>query len=65
MLCEATVLTGQTKEVFNELNKEFSNHDTNFAGQAKEYLQIQKPASIVKLVKNNIEDRFQETCVER
>ena len=53
------------QEIFNELNKEFRNHNTSFTEQAKEYLKIQEPSSIVKLAKKNIEDQFQETCLER
>ena len=64
-LFEAAALKDRTKEIFNKLNKEFRNHNTSFAEQAKEYLNIQKPSSIVGLVKKNIEDQFQETCVER
>ena len=64
-LCQATVLKDRTKEIFNELNKEFRNHNTSFTKQAKEYLKSQKPSSIVKLATKNIEDQFQETCVER
>ena len=64
-LCQATVLKDRTKEIFNELNKEFRNHNTSFTEQAKEYLKIQKPSSIVKLAQKNIEDQFQETCVEK
>ena len=54
-----------SKEIVNELNKEFRNYNTSFAEQAKECLKIQKPSSIVRLAKKNIEDQFQETCVER
>ena len=64
-LFEATALKDRTKEIFNELNKEFRNHNTSLAKQAKEYLKTQKPSSIVRLAKKNIEDQFQETCVER
>ena len=64
-LFEAAAFKDRTKEIFNKLNKEFRNHNTSFAEQAKEYLNIQKPSSIVRLAKKNIEDQFQETCVER
>ena len=64
-LFEAAALKDRTKEIFNKLNKEFRNHNTSFAEQAKEYLNIQKPSSIVRLAKKNIEDQFQVTCVER
>ena len=64
-LFEATALKDRTNEIFNKLNKKFRNHNTSFAEQAKEYLNIQKPSSIVRLAKKNIEDHFQETCVER
>ena len=64
-MSEATVLKDQTEEIFNELNKEFRNHNTSFAEQAKEYLKIQKPSSILSLAKKNIEIQFQEICVER
>ena len=43
-LFEATTLKDRTKEIFNKLNKEFRNHNTSFAEQAKEYLNIQKPS---------------------
>ena len=43
-LFEATALKDRTKEIFNKLNKEFRNHNTTFAEQAKEYLKIQKPS---------------------
>ena len=66
-LFEATALKSRTKfiEYFNKLNKEFRNHNVSFAEQAKEYLKIQKPSSIVRLAKTNIEDQFQGTCVEK
>ena len=64
-LFEATALKDRAKEIFNKLNKEFRNHNTSFAEQAKEYLNIQKQSSIVRLAEKNIEDQFQETCVER
>ena len=64
-LFEATALKDRTNEIFNKLNKKFRNNNTSFAKQAKEYLNIQKPSSIVRLAKKSIEDHFQETCVER
>ena len=64
-LFEATALKDRPNEIFNKLNKKFRNHNTSFAEQAKEYLNIQKPSSIVRLAKKNIEDHFQETRVER
>ena len=64
-LFEATALKDRTNEIFNKLNKKFRNHNTSFAEQTKEYLNIQKPSSIVRLAKKNIEDHFQETRVER
>ena len=39
---EATVLKERTKELFNELNKEFRNHNTSFAEKTKKQLKIQK-----------------------
>ena len=65
-LCESAVLKDQTKEILNELNKKFkSTYNTTFTEQVKDCLQIEKPAAIVKLAKKNIEDQFEDTCVER
>ena len=48
-LFKAIALKDPTKEIFNKLNKEFRDHITSFAEQSKEYLNIQKPSSIVRL----------------
>ena len=65
-LTESSVLKDRTKEVFNKLNQEFKcEYNTSFSTYAKDYLNTNKPADIVKMVKKNIEEQFEETCVER
>ena len=63
---ESSVLKDRTKEVFNKLNQEFKcEYNTSFSTYAKDYLNTNKPADIVKMAKKNIEEQFEETCVER
>ena len=65
-LIESSVLKDRTKEVFNKLNQEFKcEYNTSFSTYAKDYLHTNKPADIVKMAKKNIEEQFEETCVER
>ena len=49
VLIESSVLKDRTKEVFNKMNQEFNCEYSN----------------IVKMAKRNIEEQFEETCVER
>ena len=65
-LIESSVLKDRTKEVFNKMNQEFNcEYGTCFSTCAKDYLNTNKPADIVKMAKRNIEEQFEETCVER
>ena len=63
---ESSVLKDQTKEVFNKTNQEFKcEYNTSFSTYAKDYLNTNKPADIVKMANRNIEEQFEETYVER
>ena len=65
-LIESSVLKDRTKEEFNKLNQEFKcEYNTSFSTYVKDYLNTNKPVDIVKMAKKNIEEQFEETCVER
>ena len=65
-LIESSVLKDRTKEVFNKMNQEFKcEYNTSFSTCVKDYLNTNKPADIVEMAKRNIEEQFEEACVER
>ena len=48
------------------MNQELKcEYNTSFSTFAADYFNINKPADIVKMAKRNIEEQFEETCVER
>ena len=56
----------KTKEIINDLNRDYrKNYRTTFTKQFKETLDLPDVKSIAKSVKENIEDIWEETCVER
>ena len=65
-LVEAAVLKEKTKEIINNLNWDYrKNYCTTFTKQFKETLDLPDVINIAKSVKENIEDIWEETCVER
>ena len=65
-LVEAAVLKEKTKEIINNLNWDYrKNYCTTFTKQFKETLDLPDVKNIAKSVKENIEDIWEETCVER
>ena len=55
-LFESSVLKDRKKEVFNKMNQQFKcEYNTSFGTFAEDYLNINKPADIVKMAKTNIE----------
>ena len=64
-LVEATVLKEKTKRN-NNLNRDYrKNYRATFTKQFKETLDLPDVKNIAKSVKENIEDIWEETCVER
>ena len=64
-LVEAAVLKEKTKRN-NNLNRDYrKNYRATFTKQFKETLDLPDVKSIAKSVKENIEDIWEETCVER
>ena len=54
------------REIFNKLNQEFrTEHNTSFTKQVQDHLKVHKPSVIVRLAKKDIENRLEDTCVER
>ena len=48
------------------MNQEFKfEYNTSFSTYARDYLKTNKPTDIVKMAKRNIEEQFEDTCVER
>ena len=65
-LIEKQVLQDKTKSILSELNNNFrNNYHTTFTKQVKQVLEIPKPKDIAKSMKTNIENQWEETCVER
>ena len=65
-LVEAAVLKEKTKEIINNLNRDYrKNYRTTFTKQFKKTLGLPDVKNIAKSVKENIEDIWEETCVER
>ena len=65
-LIEKQVLQDKTKSILSELNNNFrNNYHTTFTKQVKRVLEIPKPRDIAKSIKTNIENQWEETCVER
>ena len=64
-LVEAAVLKEKTKRN-NNLNRDYrKNYRATFTKQFKETLDLPDVKNIAKSVKENIEDIWEETCVER
>ena len=64
-LVEAAVLKEKTKRN-NNLNRDYRKNDrATFTKQFKETLDLPDVKNIAKSVKENIEDIWEETCVER
>ena len=52
--------------MLNELNQNFrKNYATTFTKQVKQVIKIPKPQEIVKSIERNIENQWEETCIER
>ena len=65
-LVEQNVLQDKTKAILNELNQGYrKNYRTTFTKQVKQVLEIPKPREIAKSIKRDIENQWEETCVER
>ena len=65
-LIEPSILKDRTREIFNKLNQEFrTGYNTTFTKQAKDYPKVQKPSTIVRLAKKDIENQLEDTCVDR
>ena len=65
-LVEAAILKEKTKEKIYNLNRDYrKNYRTTFTKQFKETLDLPDVKNIAKSVKENIEDIWEETCVER
>ena len=60
------VLQEKTREIINNLNRDYrKNYRTTFTKQSKETLDLPDVKSTAKSVKENIEDIWEETYVER
>ena len=65
-LVKRNVSKDKTKAILNELNQNYRrDYRTTFTKQVKQVLEIQKPREIAKSIKRDIENQWEETCVER
>ena len=65
-LVKTAVLPEKNEEIINNFNQDYrKNYRTTFTKQFKETLDLPDVKSIAKSVKENIEDIWEETCVER
>ena len=65
-LSESMVLQEKTKQIVNDLNRDDrKNYCTTFTTEFKNNLNIPIFKNTAKLIKKNIEESWEETCVER
>ena len=65
-LIESMVLQKNTKQIVNDLNRDYrKNYRTTFTTEFKNTLNIPNVKKTAKLIKKNIEELWEETCVER
>ena len=65
-LIEKQLLQDKAKSILSELNNNFrNNYHKTFTKQVKQVLEIPKPKDSAKLIKTDIENQWEETCVER
>ena len=65
-LIESMVLQENTKQIVNDLNRDYrKNYRTTFTTEFKNTLNIPNVKKTAKLIKKNIEELWEETCVER
>ena len=64
-LIESMVLQEKTKQIVNDLNRDYRNYHTTFTTEFKKTLNIPTVKKTAKLIKKNIEELWEETCIER
>ena len=65
-LIESMVLQEKTKLIVNDLNRDYhKNYHATFTAEFKKTLNIPTAKKTAKLIKENIEEFREETCVER
>ena len=65
-LSESMVLQEKTKQIVNDLNRDDrKNYGTTFTTEFTNNLNIPIFKNTAKLIKKNIEELWEETCVER
>ena len=65
-LIESMVLQEKTKLIVNDLNRDYhKNYCATFTAEFKKTLNIPTVKKTAKLIKENIEELREETCVER
>ena len=64
-LIESMVLQEKTKQIVNDLNRDYRNYHTTFTTEFKKTLIIPTVKKTAKLNKKNIEELWEETCIER
>ena len=65
-LFESMVLQEKTKQIVNFFNRDYcKNYRTTFTTEFKNTLNIANVKKTAKLIKKNIEELWEEICVER
>ena len=65
-LIDRKILKEKTRQTLNKLNKEFyENYHTSFTTQIKRCINSPNVIDLAKSIKADIENQWQETCVER